>query len=196
MKKIFIYVLLTGVLLTACETEKEKNRRIEIESQNRIELEQKRKQEAEDKVVYDKYINNSLITGATPYADCFGDNYACSDYECSQIKVKTPYNSDVLVTIKKNGEVYRHAYINAGNSYTFEFSNGTYQAFFYYGKGWDPNKFMKTTTCGELKGGFISDEFFGKDTPQNLNNSILSYELILQQNGNFSTKPSNADEAF
>ena len=55
---------------------------------------------------------------------------------------------------------------------------------------------MKETDCGTLKGGFISNENFGKDSPQSLSNNILKYELILQQNGNFSTSPSNSDEAF
>ncbi len=171
----------------------EQERKLEEERvQRTIRLEKERK----EKAIYDTYINNSLHTGATPYDYCFGKNYSCSDYGCSKIKVKTPYNSDVMVTIKKNGQVYRHAYINSGSTYTFEFKNGTYQIFFYYGKGWNPNKFMKKTKCGSLKGGFISDEFFGKDSPQVLNNSILTYELILQQSGNFSTKPSNLEEAF
>lgn len=81
-------------------------------------------------------------------------------------------------------------------TYVFNFPNGTYQTFFYYGKGWNPKKFMKKVACGNLKGGFIEDVHFGKDKPQYLTNSILSYELILQQNGNFSMKPSNSDEAF
>ena len=101
-----------------------------------------------------------------------------------------------MVTIKKSGAVVRHAYIRAANSYSFEVPNGTYQPFFYYGKGWYPEKFMKNTSCGALTGGFLTSEHFGKDEPQYLNNNILSYELILQQNGNFSTKPSNQDEAF
>lgn len=42
----------------------------------------------------------------------------------------------------------------------------------------------------------MSDEYFGKDYPQSLHNNILEYELILQQNGNFSTKPSSPDEAL
>lgn len=149
-----------------------------------------------DDIYLEQYKNNSLRNGAKPYSYCFGSSNSCGGYGCSQIKVKTPYNSDVLVTIKKNDRVYRHAYIKAGSSYTFNFRNGTYQAFFYYGKGWNPNKFMKNTSCGELNGGFISNEHFGKDYPQDLYNQILSYELILQQNGNFSTKPSNKNEAF
>ncbi len=182
----------------------EEERLAEIErKETAIRLEKERKEtairlikERKEKAIYDKYINNSLRTGAKPYAYCFGSNNSCDDYGCSKISVKTPYNSDVLVTIKKNDKVYRHAYIKAGSTYVFNFPNGTYQIFFYYGKGWNPDKFMKKVACGKLKGGFISKTHFGKDKPQYLTNSILSYELILQQNGNFSTKPSNSDEAF
>lgn len=140
-----------------------------------------------------KYLNNSLQTGATPYSKYYGVNSSCSDNGCSQIKVKTPYNSDVLVTIKKNDVVVRHAYIQASDSFTFSFPNGNYQAFFYYGKGWNPEKEMKN---GEIIGGFVADESFGKDDEQSLYNNILSYELIMQPNGNFSTSPSNPEEAL
>jgi endonuclease YncB( thermonuclease family) len=144
----------------------------------------------------EKYIDNSLSTGSTPYSSLFGGNPACSEYGCSEIKVITPSNSDVLVTVKKNNRIFRHAYIKAGNSYTLQMPNGTYQAFFYYGKGWNPEKVMKQTPGGDIKGGFVAYEHFGKDEPQTLKNQSLTYELILQTNGNFSTKPSNADEAL
>lgn len=171
----------------------EQERLAEVErKETAIRLEKKRK----EKVIYDKYINNSLRTGSKPYAYCFGSSNSCDGYGCSQIKVKTPSNSDVLVTIKKNGKVYRHAYINSSSSYTFNIPNGRYQTFFYYGKGWNPKKFMKETTCGILKGGFIESEHFGKDEPEHLSDMIRNYELILQQNGNFSTRPSNSNEAF
>jgi hypothetical protein len=213
-----VFSLIFLLFLSSCESAFEKQQRLELEEQHKIEIRElrekavnekafkielersEREKEAEierkGKAIYDKYINNSLSTGAKPYSYCFGRNNTCSSYSCSQIKVRTPSNSDVMVTIKKNNEVYRHAYINSGSQYTFEFPNGTYQAFFYYGKGWNPNKVMKETSCGTLKGGFITDEHFGKDSPQSLNNNILEYELILQQNGNFSTRPSNSEEAF
>jgi hypothetical protein len=154
------------------------------------------KKERQERAIYDKYIDNSLNTGATPYSYLYGTNKSCSDYGCSEIKVRTPINSDVFVTIKKDEQVVGHAYIKAGSSYPFELPNDSYQPFFYYGKGWNPEKIMKETTNGALKGGFITNEHFGKDSPQRLCNEILEYELILQQNGNFSTKPSNADEAL
>lgn len=224
MKKLIIPFLAIA-LLTSCESEQARKDRLAREEQDRIEYEQqKAKEEKEeafrleqarieqekqadaDKIqreaelekerkeqeIYNRYIDNSLRTGSTPYSKYYGGNSSCSDYGCSQIKVRTS-NSDVLVTIKKNDRVVRHAFIQAGDSYTFSFPNGTYQAFFYYGKGWNPEKEMKG---GEIKGGFITNEDFGKDEPQSLYNNVLEYELILQQNGNFSTRPSNPEEAF
>ena len=152
--------------------------------------------EKQEKAINDRYINNSLLNGSTPYSNCYGTNKHCSDWGCSEISIRTPENSDVLVTIKSEGKVVRHAYISAGSTHTFEVPDGTYQPFFYYGKGWNPEKPMKSNTGCDIKGGFISQESFGKDDPQNLKNSILEYELILQQNGNFSTIPSNPGEAF
>lgn len=230
MKLKFIFAaILLSTMLTSCESEEERQKRIAREEQQRIELEERRKaeeaeraykleqeiieqeqreeaerieredrleKERQEKAIYDKYINNSLSTGSTPYSYCFGRNSSCSGWGCSQIKVRTPNNSDVLVTIKKGEIVVRHAFIKSGSSYTFELPNGTYQPFFYYGKGWNPEKVMKQTDCGTLKGGFITNEDFGKDNSQTLSNNILEYELILQQSGNFSTRPSNANEAL
>ena len=152
--------------------------------------------EGQEREVYNRYINNSLQTGTTPYRRYYGDNSSCKESGCSQIKVTTPQTSDVLVTIKNNDRVVRHAYICANSSYTFEMPNGTYQPFFYYGKGWSPEKEMKRADGTSILGGFVSGEVFGKDDPQKLDNNILEYILILQPNGNFSTIPSNSMEAL
>ena len=213
-----VFNLICLSLLSSCESAFDKKQRLELEEQRKIEIRERREKievekafkleeerlemervaeiKRKEKAVYDKYIDKSLRTGATPYAYCFGVNKSCSEWGCSEISVKTPYNSDVLVTIKKNGVVVRHAYINSSSTFTFEFPNGTYQAFFYYGKGWNPNKVMKQTECGTLRGGFVANENFSKDKPQMLENGVLRYELILQENGNFRTKPSNPEEAF
>ena len=45
-------------------------------------------------------------------------------------------------------------------------------------------------------GGFVVNESFSKDKPVTLVYQGLEYELILQQNGNFSTDPSSASEIF
>ncbi len=226
LKPICLSVFILTLIFSSCESDEERKQRIAKEEQQRIELEEKRKaeeaerafqleqerieqekreeeeriarevrleKERKEEAIYDKYINNSLRTGATPYSRYYGGNSTCKDYGgCSQIKVRTS-NSDVIVTIKKNNKVVRHAYINSGSSFTFSFPNGTYQTFFYYGTGWNPEKEMKG---GKMKGGFITNESFGKDDPQSLSNNILEYELILQKNGNFSTRPSNPEEAF
>lgn len=139
-----------------------------------------------------KYINNSLPTGDTPYAEYYGSNKECKYDDCSQIKVVTS-DSDVLVTIKKDEKVVSHAYIGKNDDYTFSVPNGRYQVFFYYGRGWDPEKSMKN---GEMKGGFIDDEDFQKDEPLDLNNNKLEYKLVLQQNGNFKTQSSDQSEAL
>lgn len=211
---ISLLLLLNLGFLASCESDAQRKLRLYEEEQEATRLEQLDKaeqerqaqemerlrieQEAEaerkriEQLEYEKYINNTLQTGRTPYARYYGGNSSCNSYGCSQIKVQTS-NSDVVVTIKKNGRVYRHAYISSGDQYTFSFPDGTYQAFFYYGKGWNPNKEMKG---GKLKGGFITDEAFGKDEPQLLQNSTLTYELKLQTNGNFQTLPSDPDEAL
>lgn len=222
---LFLPLFCFAIFLSSCESETERKQRLAREEHQRVELEEKRKAEEADrafqleqerierekreqeeritrearleeerreKAIYEKHINNSLQTGDTPYSRYYGGNSTCNDYGCSQIKVRTS-NSDVIVTIKKSGDVVRHAYINSGSSYTFSFPNGTYQTFFYYGKGWNPEKEMKG---GKMKGGFITNEDFGKDDPQTLRNNILEYQLILQENGNFSTRPSNPEEAL
>ena len=137
----------------------------------------------------------NISHGQSPYSYCYGSENNCN-YGCSKISVKASYNSDVIVIIKKNDSVFRNAFITKGRTFEFNLPNGTYQPYFYYGSDWNNEKYMKETSCGSLYGGFNEDEHFGKDSPQYLNNNILTYELVLQQNGNFSTKSSNLDETF
>jgi len=138
----------------------------------------------------------TLKQGISPYNYCFKNVNKCSSLNCSKIKVIASSSSGVIVTIKNYDKVIRNRYIEKGHSFTFELNNGTYQVFFYYGDQWDNNKYLKQVNCGELYGGFKKNESYGKDYKQELNNNILTYELIRQENGNFSTKPSNLSEAF
>lgn len=85
-----------------------------------------------------------------------------------------------------------NSYIKAGDSYKFNLPNGTYQVFFYSGRGWDPNKAMPN---GQ-EGGFVANESYSKDEPVTLNYQGLEYELIPQPDGNFTTVQSNASEVF
>lgn len=141
------------------------------------------------------YLNNSLRTGATPYSEYYGEEYRCLYSQCSGIRVTAPRESDIVVIIKKNnknGVVFQHGYICAGDSYQFDIPDGTYQTFFYYGTGWNPNKEMPSG----VKGGFVKDEIFSKDDPQNIVSGVLSYTLQLQRNGNFQTQRSSKGEMF
>lgn len=141
----------------------------------------------------EQYRNNSLYNGAMPYSYCYGS----TNYGNSSVRVNAG-SGDVLVMIKNSNDVVvRHAYIKANRSYTLNVSNGNYYVYFYYGKGWNPTKFMKNTTCGTLKGGFHSNEIVQKDPSLlRVNNQIMTYTLTEQLNGNFSTSSSNKMEAF
>lgn len=153
-------------------------------------------QNVADDALEEQWKDNSLYTGAMPYAYCYGSNNYCNSYGCSRITVRTG-SDDVLVTIKdRSGDVVRHGYISAGHSFSFNLPDGSYQTFFYSGTGWNPNKFMKTSSCGTLRGGFVSNEDVTKDNYISLYNQEMSYELIRQHNGNFSTKQSSKNEAF
>jgi hypothetical protein len=153
-------------------------------------------QNVADDAFKEQWKYNSLITGAMPYSDCYGSGNYCGNYGCSKISVKTG-GADVLVTIKDgSGDVVRHAYINGGYTFAFNVPDGRYQVFFYSGTGWNPKKFMKSNSCDQLRGGFVSGEDVTKDDYISLNSQHMTYELILQKNGNLSTKPSSKDEAF
>ena len=138
------------------------------------------------------YASNSLYNGATPYKYCYG---ASNNGYPSKVNIKSG-NSDVIVTIKKEGKVYRHAYIKAYSNYTFKVADGSYNVYFYYGKGWNPKKFMKNTNCGRLVGGFVSNVSVDKDMYLSLNNQYMTYTLTSVKNGNFSPKTSSINEAF
>lgn len=149
----------------------------------------------EDNEEIETYLNNSLETGATPYRKFYGRNYKCSRSVCSAIKVTAPHESDIVVIIKRNnadGKVISHGYINAGETLRFDIPDGTYQTFFYYGQGWNPNKQME----GDVKGGFVKHELFSKDEPKAIYNGVLTYVLQLTHDGNFQTESSNQSEMF
>ncbi|PZX52129.1 hypothetical protein LV84_03538 [Algoriphagus ratkowskyi] len=205
--RLFCLIFLIQLFLFSCESPGDKENRLKLEQQAIRESDAESKEAEEERKLaleierktqelYNRYINNSLNQGATPYSSCFGGNQICSSNGCSEIKVNGPKDSDVLVTIKSGNRVIRHAYIKSGNSYTFQLPNGKYQPFFYFGKGRNPEKEMGSQSCTELKGGFISEDVFGKDDPQELGDTVLTYSLVLQKSGNFSTRPSNELEAF
>lgn len=171
---------------TSTVTESEKDRSYVGNSLNTGSVPYKSK---EPSVEDDPYYNNSLRTGSSPYT-----NNSSSVENESNICVRTSSNSncDVVVIVKRGDVIARNAYIKAGGSHTFYLSNGTYQVFFYGGKGWNPNKAMPNG----LQGGFVANESYSKDYPVSLEYQSLTYELIPQPNGNFSTAQRSAEEIF
>lgn len=153
------------------------------------------KRAKEEKERYEKYINNQLNNGSQPFAACFGRNVSCSDYICSSINVITPSSSDVLVTLKKNSKVYRHVYIQKGKSGKVDVPNGSYQVFFSYGSGWDPDKKSPIKNCSK-RGWFVKDNGVSKDETKYYNSTEVTITLQLTEYGNFEALPSNIDEAF
>lgn len=134
------------------------------------------------------YLDNSLQTGDMPYGN--GSLSGSASTIC--VSTSSTSECDVVVIVKHKGRMVRNAYIAAGESHTFSVPNGIYQVFFYGGKGWNPNKSMK----GGYTGGFVAKESFSKDSEVSLNYQDLEYELIPQQNGNFSTQQSDESEVF
>ena len=153
-----------------------------------------------NEVYAEYYSTNSLRTGSTPYAYCYGNIPYCSPPEgypeCSYIEIKASSKSDVIVIVKKYNNVYSHAYIKAGGYHKFKLGNGKFQTFFYYGNGWNPKKFMKNANCGKVTGGFVNNESLDKSDMIYLRNSSMSYTLYNVDNGNFQPKSSNKNEAF
>lgn len=163
----------------------------------KVSFNKKAFEEVADAAYEEHWKANSLGTGKMPYSSCYGSGNNCNDRNCSEIKVITGGSGDVLVTIKNSSRrVVRHAYVKGGNSFSFKVPDGSYQVFFYSGTGWNPLKTMSSSSCNSLRGGFVANENVTKDDYINLYSQIMTYELILQQQGNFSTKPSSKNEAF
>ena len=139
----------------------------------------------------DKYYGNSLPTGSTPYEALYGKN---SKYGTSLITVTAPASCDILAIIKNSkGKVVKHAYINEGDTYSFNVGVGEFQPFFVYGMNWSPEK----ESPNGLMGYFLDEIEVSKDDPQYIGDyEELTYVLQLRQDGNFHTKESDEAEAF
>ena len=165
------------------------------------EEEERRQREEEEQreQLYNTYGSNSLYNGSQPYESFYGKNQHYSNNEPhAEVRVKAAHNSDVIVIIRynnQNGRVAGHTYVRAGQTATIQLPGGhRYQTFFYYGRGWYPDKPMKNG----IKGGFLEDETYSKDGSTALlqDNEILSFELTPILDGNFSTSQSNESEIF
>jgi hypothetical protein len=78
------------------------------------------------------YKNNRLQNGSQPYS-----NEMSLSGNGSEIVVKTSGSSstDLVVFLKRNGYLVRNQYVTPGGYAHFYIPNGTYQIFFYSGKG-------------------------------------------------------------
>ena len=191
MKKTFTFLLVIGILFfSSCESDAEKKERLAYEEQQQIELEERRIEE-EEKELFEKYKNNFLVTGSTPYSYCFGENSSCSSYGCSELSVKTPGNSDVVVTLKKGNEVVRHVYIRAGNTYTFQIPMNPSNLSLDDGNGWNPER-NNEGSIAETNANPFRHTFRKEHTPYNI---TMAYEQahtkweIFQQNQATLRKP-------
>lgn len=134
------------------------------------------------------YETVALVTGDKPWSDYYSRTRRGSS---SDITVQAG-DSQVVVTIKHDERVVDHAYIAAGDSYTFKLRNGVYQVFFYYGSEWSPEKPMPNG----IYGGFLYNEAVSKDSPVGLYNQGLTYTLYSVRNGNLQTQSSSLYEAL
>ena len=136
---------------------------------------------------YDTYINNQLKTGAKPYKDFYrsrtGSNYL--DFNTS--------GSDYVIIVRdyETSEVVNHIYVRADDRGRLYLPNGTYNIFFYGGKGWNPN--MEN---GNVTGGFVSGGDIQKDGPVELYNQYGEYTLYPVQNGNLQLQGATKSEAL
>src|SRR5688572_3314215 len=60
---------------------------VRIEQEKEAETERKEREarlekERKEQEIYDRYISNSLSTGASPYLKYYGGNSSCNDYGC------------------------------------------------------------------------------------------------------------------
>lgn len=143
------------------------------------------------------WLDNHLYTGAQPYSSCYSNSATCYGNNCSNIKVKTASNDVVVIIKNRYDRIIRHNYIRSFDTYTINLANGSYQTFFYSGKGWNPEKDQRSETCKDLRGGFVQSESFSKDNLHNsLNNNILSYDLRGISSGNFRPGRSSSGDVF
>ncbi|MBE6328892.1 MAG: hypothetical protein E7072_02080 [Bacteroidales bacterium] len=140
----------------------------------------------------EKYGKNQLPHGSTPYSSYFGANRECTSKFNSDVQVTAPLAFDMIAVIKEKnekGKVVSHAYVCADSTYTFKLANGTYQMFFYIGKGWHPERLMEDT----ILGGFVSYETYSKDNPVTLYNEVITYQLSMKERNRSMSESTRAE---
>lgn len=79
---------------------KDARERIETAKEEKRLKEERERKEAEARRLESQYGNNSLSNGSQPYSRWYGSNQYYDDYTAhSEIRVKAPYNSDVIAIV-------------------------------------------------------------------------------------------------
>jgi|GEM_PF-6988870 len=152
-------------------------------------------------------IHNSIVDkrmevhceSVMPYESIYGQNMV---YAPNTIKVHAPSDRDLIVIVRDSylDNVVSHFYIAAGETNGAVIPNGTFQVYFYSGRGWDENKKMKSSRGDKVIGGFRYHESFGKD-PKTISFGDgkfdeVSYDLNKRRNGNMHESHSRASQMF
>ena len=90
-----------------------------------------------------------------------------------------------------SSEVVNHVYIRGGDTGRLYLPDGTYNIYFYGGKGWNP--YMEN---GNVTGGFVSGGHIQKDGPVELYNQYGEYTLYPVRDGNLQLQGATTGEAL
>jgi uncharacterized protein YecA (UPF0149 family) len=108
-----------------------------------------------------EFVGNQLENGAKPFARCFGEaSKAYMSYNFAYIYNNTEEDAVVVVyTAADSTKTVNHAYIRAGERFTFvNLPSGDFNFRFYMGKDWNP---LKPNFCG-LHGAFDTNPHYVK----------------------------------
>lgn len=140
------------------------------------------------------YIDNRLTTGSKPYSRFFGSSQTGDNY----FHFKTSGDHDYVVIVKRtySGTYVNHIYIRGGDNAKLYVPNGTFDVFFYSGKGWDPEK-----SVGSFTGGFVRGGSMQKDEEIDLYESergipYVEYTLYPVSNGNLTLDYANINSVL
>jgi len=169
---VFVFVITTSrddnsSISTTNSTEEIGSKFEEERTTSDYDLAQEEKEPAFDP--NEEYRNNSLETGAKPYASYFGRAQTGQNY----IDFKTSGLNDYVVIVKKhsNNKYINHIYIRGGDNARLNIPSGTYDVYFYSGKGWNPNMVI-----GDFNGGFVNGGTTQKDGPIQLSTETITLD--------------------
>ena len=152
---------------------------------------------------YEAYRNNSLETGAKPYASYFGKAQTGKNF----IDFKTSGSNDYVAIVKRhsNNKYVNHTYIKGGDNARLYVPSGTYDVYFYSGSGWNPNMVVGQFTGGFVEGGtmqkdgpiqLVSETISLDDGSTQLRTAYMEYTLYPVSNGNLILQSADIDNVL